>query len=99
VGVGVCGPISHRQNDPTLEDVNVQDRVNAFVDAVNSYYVHNAKTGHVMFQMGSDFQYEVSVPVVTLRFLPSTSWPRPLTQRKQSHCIAITPIPLPAERK
>ena len=49
------------QTDPSLEDYNVQSRVDSFVDAVNNYYLHNAKTGHIMFQMGSDFQYEVQL--------------------------------------
>lgn len=47
------------QNDPRLEDVNLQDRVNAFVAFTQDYYTHNAPTGHVMFEMGSDFMYEV----------------------------------------
>jgi hypothetical protein len=52
------------QNDPRLEDVNLQDRVNAFVAFTQDYYTHNAPTGHVMYEMGSDFMYEVRGGVV-----------------------------------
>ena len=48
------------QDDPELEEYNVDDRVKQFVQAVttqNSYY----STGHVMLTMGSDFQYESAI--------------------------------------
>lgn len=49
------------QTDKRLEDYNVEDRVNAFVDAVNQWLSHKpAGDNHVMFKMGSDFQHENS---------------------------------------
>ena len=45
------------QDDPELDEYNVGMRVDEFVAAAieqDRYYT----TGHVMFTMGSDFQYE-----------------------------------------
>ena len=45
------------QDDPRMFDMNVQERVNTFVeetcDQAKSY-----KTNHIILTMGSDFQYE-----------------------------------------
>jgi hypothetical protein len=54
------------QTDPNLEDMNVQERVDDFVAAVNAFYVHNQDTKHIMFNMGSDFQYEVSAATLSV---------------------------------
>ena len=48
------------QTDRTLEDYNVDAIVDAFVTAVQDAVSHSAPSGHVMFNMGADFQYEVA---------------------------------------
>jgi alpha-mannosidase len=45
------------QDDPRLTDYNVDYFVNLFVNAARSMYNTSAQTGHIMFKMGSDFQY------------------------------------------
>lgn len=45
------------QDDPRLEDYNVQERVDGFVKAALDQASHY-KTNHIMMTMGSDFQYE-----------------------------------------
>ncbi|XP_057543590.1 probable alpha-mannosidase At5g13980 isoform X1 [Amaranthus tricolor] len=45
------------QDDPTLFDYNVQDRVNAFVDAALAQ-ANVTRTNHVMWTMGTDFKYQ-----------------------------------------
>lgn len=46
------------QTDPALEDVNIKSRVDGFVKAAQDHYNNSPGTGHIMFKMGSDFQYE-----------------------------------------
>ncbi|XP_021762464.1 probable alpha-mannosidase At5g13980 [Chenopodium quinoa] len=45
------------QDDPTLFDYNVQDRVNAFVAAALSQ-ANVTRTNHIMWTMGTDFKYQ-----------------------------------------
>ena len=45
------------QDDPRLFGYNVEERVNSFVKAAMDQAAHYA-TNHIMFTMGSDFNYE-----------------------------------------
>ncbi len=48
---------SHSQDDPNLEDYNVDQKVEDFVKAIatqQKFYRHN----HIMLTMGEDFQWE-----------------------------------------
>ena len=45
------------QDDPRLEDYNVPQRVQDFLDAANDQAKHFS-TNHIMMTMGSDFQFE-----------------------------------------
>ena len=45
------------QDDPRLFDMNVQERVDAFVK-ITCEQAKSYKTNHIMLTMGSDFQYE-----------------------------------------
>lgn len=45
------------QDDPTLFDYNVEDRVNAFVAAAMSQ-ANVTRTNHIMWTMGTDFKYQ-----------------------------------------
>uniref|UniRef100_A0A803LR41 Alpha-mannosidase n=1 Tax=Chenopodium quinoa TaxID=63459 RepID=A0A803LR41_CHEQI len=45
------------QDDPTLFDYNVEDRVNAFVAAAISQ-ANVTRTNHIMWTMGTDFKYQ-----------------------------------------
>ena len=45
------------QDDPLLEDYNVQERVDTFVQECEELAIHT-EGNHIMLQMGSDFQYE-----------------------------------------
>ncbi|KAL2939592.1 hypothetical protein RDABS01_033750 [Bienertia sinuspersici] len=45
------------QDDPMLFDYNVQDRVNAFVDAALAQ-ANVTRTNHIMWTMGTDFKYQ-----------------------------------------
>ncbi|CAI9113742.1 OLC1v1014408C1 [Oldenlandia corymbosa var. corymbosa] len=48
------------QDDPALFDYNVEERVNAFVAA--AYWQANiTRTNHIMFTMGTDFQYQYAL--------------------------------------
>jgi len=44
-------------DDPRLEDYNVDERVNDFINAANDQASHYT-TNHIMMTMGSDFQYQ-----------------------------------------
>ena len=46
------------QNDPALEDYNVPQLVDKFIAAVNNAVNDTAASGHIMFNIGADFQYE-----------------------------------------
>lgn len=46
------------QDDHNLEDYDVDSRVDGFVKAAMSHYNNAPQTNHIMFKMGSDFQYE-----------------------------------------
>ena len=48
------------QDDPNLFDYNVDERVSSFVKVVQQQ-AKNYATNHIMFTMGSDFQYENAV--------------------------------------
>ncbi|CAK8687802.1 unnamed protein product [Clavelina lepadiformis] len=47
-------------DDNSLEEFNVKDKVNFFVDAARRQAKH-FKTNHIMMTMGSDFQYENAI--------------------------------------
>ena len=47
----------YMQDDPRLFGYNVDERVASFIKVVQDQASHMA-TNHIMFTMGSDFQYE-----------------------------------------
>ena len=47
----------HMQDDPRLFGYNVDERVSSFVKVAQEQ-ASNYYTNHIMFTMGSDFQYE-----------------------------------------
>ena len=49
--------ISSSQDDPSLFDYNVKERITSFLGACLDQAEHYA-TNHIMLTMGSDFQYE-----------------------------------------
>ena len=51
------GSLRFMQDDPNLFDYNVDQRVKDFVAAAQQQASHYA-TNHIMFTMGSDFEYE-----------------------------------------
>lgn len=48
------------RTDTSLEDDNVAARVNQFVNTSYTFYSHQAASNHIMFKMGSDFQYQAA---------------------------------------
>src|ERR1700759_2529339 len=46
------------QDDPLLDDYNVEERVNSMVGHVQWLASHQRETQHVLITVGSDFQYE-----------------------------------------
>ena len=49
--------VTPSQDDPNLFDYNVDQKVKDFTNAINDQLKHY-RTNHIMFTMGSDFQYE-----------------------------------------
>lgn len=48
------------QDDPNLEDYNVEERVNAFIQFCMQQ-AKNFTTNHILLTMGDDFQYEDAI--------------------------------------